>query len=342
MSKQSFRIRQQNEFPKSILHGGITCFFSLLLVACQPFTPEKVFEPDYFDLQIPTYFPNQLSVPSDNRLSIQGVLLGRYLFYEGYLSGRRSTDSLMCCASCHLQSHAFESGMDNPYYVGGKMRGLKGGITPHSMLPLINVAFNKEAYGWNGAVEPMAKNIEDIVKASLTDPNEIAGNLDSIVARIASIPLYPPLFEAAFGSPQVTVDRICKAIAQFVRTLVSSNSRFDRYTRGEITLTDEEMKGYILFTTEEGADCFHCHGGSGNVLFSTYACLNNGLDVASNYSDPYDRFFISKNPKDKGSYRVPSLRNIEYTAPYMHDGRFTSLEQVIDQYSEQLHYSPNI
>lgn len=320
-----------------------------LFVSCDQFPEDETFDPKYFAINIPKYFPNSLNIPEDNLMSEAAVELGRYLFYDVRLTGYLEEDKQMSCASCHVQKYAFESGMDNKYYLDGRMRGiLDSTITPHSMLPLINLVFQSIAYTWNGGVEPRpldpedAKNIEYIVKATLTDRNEMAGNLDTIQKRIASIAMYSPLFKKAFNSEAVTIDLICKAIAQFVRTLISSNSRFDKYLRGELVLTDEEMKGYILFTTEEGADCFHCHGGSGNVLFSTYDCLNNGLDPEDKYIDPYDRYFVTKLIKDKGSYRVPTLRNIEYTAPYMHDGRFTTLEEVIDQYSESVHYSPNI
>ncbi|MDR1739439.1 MAG: hypothetical protein LBR45_01605, partial [Bacteroidales bacterium] len=132
------------------------------------------------------------------------------------------------------------------------------------------------------------------------------------------------LFKAAFGTETVTADRICKAIAQFTRTLVSANSRFDRFVSGTGTLTEEELKGYQLFTTEEGADCFHCHGGGGNMRFSTYLSANNGLDA------------------DGIPYRIPTLRNIGFTAPYMHDGRFQTIDEVIDHYSEHITFSPTI
>ncbi|MEG1718675.1 MAG: cytochrome c peroxidase, partial [Bacteroidales bacterium] len=148
------------------------------------------------------------------------------------------------------------------------------------------------------------------------------------------------MFEAAFGTPEITMERICKAIAQFIRTLNSTNSKFDKYLRGEAQLSDDEMRGYVLFTTEEGADCFHCHGGSGNALFSTYSYLNNGLDAT--IENVGDRFSYTQNPLDKGAYKVPTLRNIAQTAPYMHDGRFTTLEQVIDQYSEGVKESATI
>ncbi len=312
------------------------------LASCGQGQPEHVFEPSYFDLKKPDYFPSQTNVPDNNRLSTQGVRLGRYLFYDIRLSGRHEGDSMLSCASCHRQEHSFESGLDNPRLVDGRMQGVTGALTAHNMLPLVNVAYNTKAFGWNGSTEYPAENLEQLIQKTLLDSTEFAGNADSIVKRIASIPMYPPLFEEAFGSESVSMDRICSAIAQFVRTLVSNDSKFDRYMRGEAQLTEEEMRGYVLFTTEEGADCFHCHGGSGNVLFSTYDILVNGLDPEEFFTDAHDRYSVTGNVVDRGAYRVPTLRNIEYTAPYMHDGRFSTLDEVIDQYSENVYYSPYI
>lgn len=328
---------------RSLLSGILT---GVCCVACGPVIPENEFNPSYFDLPKPDYFPTITNIPDQNRLSTQGVRLGRYLFYDIRLSGRYSADSMLSCASCHRQEYSFEAGLDNPRYTDGKMRGISGQTTHHAMLPLINMAFNTACLGWNGSIAasgaPAEGNLETLIRNTLLDSTEFAGHEDSIVRRIAGIPMYPPLFQEAFGSSDVTFERICFALAQFVRTLVSSDSKFDRYMRGEAQLTDEEMKGYVLFTTEEGADCFHCHGGSGNVLFSTYEILINGLDPESAFTDPYDRYAVTGNPADKGAYRIPTLRNIAYTAPYMHDGRFETLDEVIDQYSENVYFTPHI
>jgi cytochrome c peroxidase len=158
------------------------------------------------------------------------------------------------------------------------------------------------------------------------------------VRAIEAIPGYRELFEKAFGSETITIDRMGKAIAQFIRTFVSSNSKFDQYLRGEIQLEPSELRGYVLFVTEEGADCFHCHGGGGNPLFTTNLYYNNAKD--SVFDDPRDRYAVTGDPMMQGAYRAPSLRNISLTAPYMHDGRFKTLDEVIDFYSEGLIYTP--
>jgi cytochrome c peroxidase len=138
----------------------------------------------------------------------------------------------------------------------------------------------------------------------------------------------------------VTFDHIEKAIAQFVRSLVSTDSRFDKYLRGELQLSPSELNGYVLFTTEDGADCFHCHGGSANPLFTTHLFYNNGKDTT--YSDPFDRYSVTGLESDRGKYKAPTLRNIAMTAPYMHDGRYNSLDKVIDFYSSGVQLSPLI
>ncbi len=300
-----------------------------------------------YKLEIPSFFPTTLNIPEDNPLTVEGIKLGRYLFYDGRLRGYlgTNTDSLMSCGTCHLQENAFECGVNHQKYTNGFPYGVTGIRTPHVMLPLQNIVFNNEGYFWNGLIHnsnpnPVRRKLEDIVAMGIIAPHEMNSTVERSVEAIASISIYPPMFKAAFGTSEITIDRISKAISQFIRTLVSGNSKFDRYLKGIEQLTDSELSGYILFTTEEGADCFHCHGGGGNVLFTTNQYYNNGKDTV--FNDLRDRFAVTGNSLDKGSYRAPSLRNIEKTAPYMHDGRFVTLDQVIGFYSNGLVQSPNV
>ncbi|MFZ4414397.1 MAG: cytochrome-c peroxidase [Bacteroidales bacterium] len=336
-------------------------FYLLFLVfgACSKDNSEPIAvsnQPTPYSIIIPRFFPTILNIPADNPMTLEGVKLGRYLFYDGRLSGRTQSDSMMCCATCHVQANGFEVGMNNPKFPNGKTFGLTGIPTPHYMLPMVNLVFNNTGYLWNGIVnknntqlgnaeynvpalpEFHFKNIESIVWLAITAPNEINGSIEKTVHCISSVAMYPPMFKAAFGTEEVTYDRISKAIAQFVRTLISSNSKFDKYLRGETNLTTTELQGYVLFSTENGADCFHCHGGSGNPMFTTNLFYNNGRD--SLFLDPNDRFLVTHNNFDKGAYKAPSLRNILLTAPYMHDGRFQTIDQVLDFYSEGVILSP--
>ena len=184
------------------------------------------------------------------------------------------------------------------------------------------------------------QNIEDFVRLAVVAHDEMDGDTNRVVHLFQSIPGYPELFGRAFGSEKITFKNIERAIAQFVRTLISANSKFDRYIQGEVQLSQSELNGYVLFTTEEGADCFHCHGGFGNPLFTTNLFYNNGKD--SIYTDPMDRYQITKDPMDRGAYKATTLRNIEVQGPFMHDGRFKTLEEVIEFYSHEVVWSPEV
>ncbi|HSA42817.1 MAG TPA: cytochrome c peroxidase [Bacteroidales bacterium] len=323
----------------------------LLLSSCRndKETDEDTPEPTPYFIDVPRFFPTLLNIPADNPMTVEGIALGRYLFYDGRISGRDHPDSLMTCATCHLQSRSFECGIDHPKYTGGYPFGITGIPTPHVMLPLINLVWNHEGYLWNGVIHPSNPNtskrrLEDLVWMGIVAPHEMNSDTNRAKALIQSIPGYPELFRKAFGSDVVTVERMAKAIAQFIRTFISSDSRFDQYLRGELQLTPQELNGFVLFSTESGADCFHCHGGSGNPLFTTNLFYNNGKDslFTGPFEDPRDRYHVTGNPADLGAYKATTLRNIIYMGPYMHDGRFKTLDEVIDFYSDELVNSPYI
>ena len=302
-------------------------------------------------------FPDSMNIPSDNPMTVEGVELGRYLFYDGRLSGNTDKKHLMSCASCHRQEHSFECGIDNPAFKDGRPHGLSGEKTAHVMLPLINLVWIIEGYSWNGSVnmsnttlgsekygvppKPQFnhRNIESFVWMSIVAPYEIGGSIEKTVNTIQSISMYPPMFKKAFCSDTVNIERISKAIAQFVRSLISYNSKFDRFMDGKTILNKSEMHGLSVFTTERG-DCFHCHGSPALPLWTTNLFMNNAKDFDLN--EPGDRYSVTKNPKDHGKYRVPTLRNIEYTAPYMHDGRFKTLDEVLEFYNSGLKRSPYV
>ncbi len=303
----------------------------------------QVHTPTPYEIAIPFGFPTNLNIPEDNPMTVEGIKLGRYLFYDGRLSGRTHPDSLMSCGTCHIQENAFECGINHPKFTNGQPFGIHGDSTMHVMLPLINLVFNTNAYSWNGKVseqnnDDRYRNIEDFVWMAVLAKHEMSGDTNRTRNLFASIPEYRQLFAEAFGDDRVSFDRISKAIAQFVRTLISANSKFDKYLRGEAQLNSDERAGFVLFTTEEGADCFHCHGGSGNPLFTTNLFYNNGKD--SVFSDETaDRYSITMDEMDRGAFKATTLRNIALTAPYMHDGRFKTLDEVIDFYSHHLKWS---
>lgn len=272
----------------------------VLAVSCKP-QAEEPYQATPYELPTPLFFPTQNNIPADNPMTVEGVALGEKLFFE-----ERS------CAMCHRKEHAFEMGPE------GTLAHLG---TAHTMLPLINLVWNTTGLGWKGQVA----TLEAMVYAAYTDPLEINADTAEVVKQLRQSEVYPVLFKKAFGTDEITFVRVEKAIAQYVRSLVFANSKFDRYLRGEAQLTQDELNGYLLFTTENGADCFHCHGGGSNALFTTNLRYNNGLDAISN-----------------DTFKAPTLRNIALTAPYMHDGRFSTLDEVIDFYSEGVQYSEQI
>jgi len=321
---------------------------TLFVTSCHP-DPKPSGKPTPYQIVIPYDFPTDIRIPADNPMTVEGIALGRYLFYDGRMSGRTSPDSLMSCGTCHLQSRSFECGIDNPKFIGGHPFGITGIKTPHVMLPMMNLVFNNNGYFWNGQISasnpnPNQRTIEDIVFMGVIAPHELQGDSVRTVNMIKSIPGYPDLFLKAFGSSKVTFKNISRAIAQFIRTLISSNSKFDKYLRGEVALSDDELGGLGVFTTENGGDCFHCHGSGGNPLFTTNLYYNNGKqsDFTGANDDIRDRFHVTGDPMDLGAYRAPSLRNIDLTGPYMHDGRFKTLDEVLDFYSTGVVASPYI
>ncbi len=343
----------RSSFAFCILHSALCNILLLCVSACllpglscrrdQAYTP--LYQPTPYAIAIPKFFPTTLNIPPDNPMTVEGIELGRYLFYDGRLSGRTEPDSLMSCCTCHLQSHSFVCGIDHPKFTGGHPFGLTCILTPHFMLPMINLVWDSHGYLWNGKVSavnpsPAMRNLEDVTWMAIVAPHEIHGDTARVASLFQSLKGYPELFNRAFGSSHVTVKNMGRAIAQFVRTLISANSKFDRFMLGKEQLTSSERNGYVLFMTEQGGDCFHCHGGEGNPLFTTNLFYNNGKD--SLFTDPGDRLSVTGNPGDAGSYKAPTLRNLSFRAPYMHDGRFKTLDEVLGFYNSNLVWSPYI
>ena len=326
----------------------LTVAITMLWTGCKP-SEEPTHQPTPYQMPSPLFFPTVTNIPPDNPMTEEGVALGKMLFFDSLLlsteikslrdtphssllsteikSLRDTPHSSLSCSSCHHPEHSFEYGPEaSPDFLG----------THHAMLPLINLAWNTNGFGWNGSVA----TLEDMVYAAYTDPVEINADTSDIVKLLQQSDIYPELFQKAFGAENITFTMVEKAIAQYVRSLVFANSKFDRYLRGEEQLTQDELNGYMLFITEEGADCFHCHGGGSNALFTTNLFYNNGLD--HEFNDSNDRYAITHDPADRGAYKAPTLRNIALTAPYMHDGRFHTLDEVIDFYSDSVQYSEQV
>jgi cytochrome c peroxidase len=284
-----------------------------------PEIPGEVYIPTPYNLHIPKGFP-VMDIPVDNPMTVEGVELGRRLFYDPILSA----DNSQACASCHVQEYGFT---DNGKRFSMGVDGIEG---TRSSMAVVNAGW-MSSYFWDGR----STLLEDQAFDPVTNPIEMHNTWPAAVSALNSHELYPDLFFKAFGTRNIDSTHVVKAIAQFERTLISANSKWDRYLKGEVQLSQAETKGFEIFFTERG-DCFHCHS---TILFTDNLFRNNGLDAT--FTDK-GFFEVTGDPNDMGKFKTPTLRNLDYTAPYMHDGRFATLEEVIDFYSHGLQWSETI
>lgn len=298
-----------------------------LLINCTS-KEEEIYTPIPYNLEIPQLFADKLIapiIPTNNPLTQEGVALGKKLFFDKILSG----DETQSCASCHNSKSAFT---DNQQFSAG----INGNLGTRNAMPLFNLAFNfDDRFNWDGN----AFGLENQALEPVSNPIELHSDWKNVAQKLQNLPEYPTLFLQAFGTSIIDSTLVTKAIAQFERTIISGNSKFDQFLRGETTLTPEEQNGFNVFMDEAKGDCFHCHGSNNNPLWTDNKFHNNGLD--SNFSD-LGLGAVTGDPADNGKFKSPSIRNLAFTAPYMHDGRFTTLEEVINHYSEGLQFSSTI
>ena len=286
-------------------------------LGCKKEEPEPddkpIYNPTPLTLLRPTGFPAPLE-PAENPTTVEGVALGRKLFYETLLSGNNTQS----CGSCHNQSLSF-SDNGNIFSIG--IDGIQG---TRNAQALINLAFNLR-YFWDGRAE----SLEVQALEPVPNPIEMHQSWPNAVTKLKNSKNYKNEFYAAFGTYDFDSSHVSKALSQFMRTLISYNSRLDKRLRYELNLTPQEMNGFAIFTSERG-DCFHCHNVDAGRLLTDNQFHNNGLD--SVFSDP-GLAGVTGNPSDMGKFLTPTLRNIALTAPYMHDGRFATLEEVVEHYN---------
>tara|TARA_Y100000746_G_C15435265_1_gene420356 strand:+ start:397 stop:1470 length:1074 start_codon:yes stop_codon:yes gene_type:complete len=279
---------------------------------------------DYFnttpyEIEIPYGFPDMI-IPEENPMSMEGVELGKKLFNDPILSINNS----ISCASCHIQSFSFSD--PNQFSFGTD--GIHG---TRNASAIINAGWHT-SLNWDGS----AMSLEEQAFEPIRNTLEMNNSWQNVENRLNQDEEYKLLFKNSFNIDYIDSNHIVKAIAQFERSLISNNSRFDKYIRGELQLSPSELNGYAIFNTEK-ADCFHCHGTN---LFTDNLFHNNGLDT-----DPFQDLGLGKitgEINDNGKFKTPTLRNIALTAPYMHDGRFQTLEEVIEHYDNGGHYSSTI
>ncbi len=273
-------------------------------------------------IEVPFYITDEMFIPQNNPMKEAAVELGRFLFWEKKLSG----DQTMSCGTCHAPEVAFSDAQQFSV-------GIDGAVGTRNSMALVNLVFD-DIITWDGAQPTLERQSGEPVE----NPIEMHDEWDSVVLELAGDSIYPSMFEAAFGTDCITRRRATKSIAQFIRSMVSFNSKYDKFLTGQANLTSLELLGLEIWDDEGGssdsgalggADCFHCHG-LDNGRMTDNQFHNNGLD--SVFTD-LGRGGVTGLPQDNGLFKTPTLRNIELTAPYMHDGRFSTLEQVVEHYN---------
>lgn len=287
----------------------------------QPHSPTPYQYPDL------RFFPPM--VATNNPPTLEGIELGRFLFYDPILS----KDSTISCAGCHQQKHAFADA--NTAF----SKGVNGTLSTRNTMPLFNLNWYSSLF-WDGK----ANSLEEQALLPVRTHDEMDLDWETAAHRIGRNSLYPPLFKKAFGSKQIDSTTITKAIAQFERSLISHQSKYDRVIRGEAYYTKQEYEGFNLVNDQTKGNCLQCHTTDADRLGTTTKFSNNGLDAFMTPDDFTDKGLggITGEPSDIGRFRIPSLRNVGVTAPYMHDGRFKTLEEVLAFYRNDVNVSLNI
>ncbi|WP_312768999.1 cytochrome c peroxidase [Epilithonimonas sp.] len=291
-----------------------------ILISCSNEYEGEAFEEDKgYNLDIPINFPALEFDANKNPVTVNGVALGKKLFYEGKLS-RNNTIS---CGFCHIQEYAFT------HHGHPVSHGIDDKLGIRNAPPIQNMAFLKN-YTWDG----VSHNLDERSLVPITTDFEMDSSLPEVVSRLSQDANYKKLFKAAYGDDDITGERVLKALTQFMVTMISADSKYDKMKKGTASFTNEESQGIALFQTK----CASCHSGE---LFTDESYRNTGMYYNAQYDDR-GRYRVTLDWNDNMKFRVPSLRNVEYTAPYMHDGRFYSLEAVLNFYSDNVENQTNL
>lgn len=274
----------------------------IAVIACSKKTPENTFGFHYSSA-----FPEPVYAFEGNYFSYEKFKLGRALFYDKILS----SDSTISCASCHEQVHGF-AGHNTPLSAG-----VNNQVGTRNAPAIFNLAWNK-SFMWDGGIN----HIEVMPVGPITNAVEMNETMAHVVEKLQNSAKYRQLFQEAFGRPGIDDQKLLKALAVYMGMIISDQSKYDKVQRGEASFTANEQAGYSLFVQK----CSSCHQ---EPLFTDYAYRNNGLDQT--FTDE-GRAHITLDPADLGKFKTPSLRNVELSYPYMHDGRFFTLNQVLDHY----------
>lgn len=302
-----------------ILKTGLLILFVLNFVSCSDEVMEPLEKDEVYNLTFPSYFPEMTFDTSGNPVTKNGVELGRKLFYEGRLS-RNNTIS---CGFCHIQENAFT------HHGHTVSHGIDDRIGIRNAPPVQNMAFLKR-YMWDGVIH----NLNEQPIIPITNEDEMDSSMPEVVSKLSSDTKYKKLFKAAYGDETITGERVLKALSQFMATMISADSRYDRVKQGKENFSSEEAQGMSLFQQK----CASCHSGE---LFTDESFRNTGMYYNTQFKDA-GRYRVTLDQSDWMKFRVPSLRNVEYTAPYMHDGRFYTLDAVLNFYSDNVEDNANL
>ncbi|WP_259135027.1 cytochrome-c peroxidase [Chryseobacterium ginsenosidimutans] len=298
---------------------GLILLVFLSFVSCSDEVMEPLEKDKVYNLSFPSYFPEMTFDTSGNPVTKNGVELGRKLFYEGRLS-RNNTIS---CGFCHIQENAFT------HHGHTVSHGVDDRIGIRNAPAIQNMAFLKR-YMWDGVIH----NLNEQPIIPITNEDEMDSSMPEVISKLSSDSKYKKLFKSAYGDENMTGDRVLKALSQFMVTMISADSKYDRVKQGRENFSSEEAKGMNLFQQK----CASCHSGE---LFTDESFRNTGMYYNTQFKDA-GRYRVTLDQSDWMKFRVPSLRNVEYTAPYMHDGRFYSLEAVLNFYSDNVEDNPNL
>lgn len=289
----------------------------LLFLACN-----KEEKKNYtLDVNIPDNFPSMVYNLETNPVTKNGFELGKKLFYDGKLAA----DNIVSCGFCHEQSYAFT-------HHGHQISlGVFDNAGSRNAQPIQNMAFQNE-FMWDGAAIHL--DLQPIIP--LTSDLEMGETIGNVIKKLKADKHYPNDFKAAFNQGEINSENIFKALSQFMVMMISGDSKYDKMVRNEdnVFFTNEEQQGYLVFKN----NCGQCHSGE---LFTDQTYRNNGLPINPKYNDE-GRKKVTELESDKYKFKVPSLRNIEHTAPYMHDGRFNSLESVLNFYTSGVTHTQNL
>lgn len=316
MIKKNFKFRSVR-FCMLWIFAALVC--SVFTGCKDDFDVEAYIADQAYDLEIPADFPALAFDRDKNPVTVNGVALGKKLFYEGRLSRNNS----ISCGFCHIQENAFT------HHGHPVSHGIDNRLGIRNASPIQNMAFLRN-YTWDG----VSHNLDERSLVPITTDFEMDSSMPEVVGKLNADANYKKLFKAAFGDENITGERVLKAISQFMATMVSADSKYDRVLKGKTAFTAEENEGYQLFRN----NCASCHSGA---LFTDESFRNTGMYYNAQYNDR-GRYRVTLDWNDNMKFRVPSLRNVEYTAPYMHDGRFTTLEAVLNFYSDQVENQPNL